>query len=125
MRELTECTFDPCDRNALCGGLCSTHYQQKKNGNELKPIRRFTRIPQPTPDTKVCTECMTVKGLSEFYMTANGVLRAKCKRCVIKVNNARQQAQKARRSTETPIRDTNTIGVGPSATLIVEGEFER
>lgn len=36
---ITECSFDGCDRPKRANGLCTTHYQQKRRGKTLTPIR--------------------------------------------------------------------------------------
>jgi hypothetical protein len=33
------CSFDGCDKAAICKGLCPAHYQQQRHGKELKPLQ--------------------------------------------------------------------------------------
>lgn len=36
---LMGCAFPDCDRPHYSGGFCAGHYQQKRRGHELKPLR--------------------------------------------------------------------------------------
>jgi hypothetical protein len=34
-----KCSFEPCYKKARCGGMCKTHYEQKRTGREIKIVR--------------------------------------------------------------------------------------
>ena len=44
------CVGPECDRQSVVRGLCSSHYQQKRKGRELTPVRRSRK-------TQVITYC--------------------------------------------------------------------
>ena len=55
------CSFDGCEKQAACKGLCSSHYQQQRQGKPLKPlqvqhhglseiVRFMRRVEKSTPD---------------------------------------------------------------------------
>jgi len=90
------CTFDGCERPVYVKkrGLCHGHYQQMWLGRPLTPIGPYKRLRQPSPDTKVCTDCYVVKALDSFYDRSSGGKQSKCKECMRARETARRQARK-------------------------------
>lgn len=100
-----ECKFEGCGRRTKAKGLCSGHLNQGYAGKELTELKKHTRLAPPAPGMKICTLCLTVKSVEDFYMRTNGKTRqAVCKPCMIEANGLNQAARKARRDAE---RDGN------------------
>lgn len=51
-------------------------------------------MPRTYKKWKTCKECRIPKPVKEFYKTASGAARSKCKQCVRNYNNARYLARK-------------------------------
>lgn len=97
-----ECSFEGCNRpvHVLKDGLCTGHYQQQYAGKELRPLKKKVMLRRPSDDTKICTECMSVKQLSEFYMHTEGGPFSKCKECMRQLETARRERRKAQKARE-------------------------
>lgn len=40
------CSFGDCERIIAARGLCAAHYQQKRNGRPLAPLRQYRKGPE-------------------------------------------------------------------------------
>lgn len=85
-----KCRFETCEGDAMSLGLCSGHYQQKRRGKELSPLKVYTRRDS---QGKVCTRCSEYKTYDEFYKTVRGTYFSECKGCY----SLRQKAKYAAR----------------------------
>lgn len=82
------CSFPECGRKILAGGLCSTHYKQRNDGQELTPIYS-TRGPsgacreRDEEGRKKCRSCKQWIHVDEFGTSAKSLdgLRAECRAC--------------------------------------------
>lgn len=116
---MKQCSFKTCDRDTFCRGWCRAHYNQQWAGKPLTPIKVNKRFAQPTPDTKICTKCMKVKHLDEFYVrTETGKPQSRCKVCMIIDATERQNQMYALRRAVEAATATNTITTDKESTPI-------
>lgn len=90
------CAFQGCQNNAYSGPLCSGHYQQKRKGRELAPLRR--KLKSTTRDDqgrKSCYRCRRWLDVSEFHPAKRQTdgLNSGCAQCdkLTKYNISRDQ----------------------------------
>ena len=80
-----QCTFAGCKNKVLALGLCTGHYQQKRNGKGLSPLKNPLSDSYPVIDgKKPCRTCGKVKPVSEFYHPKGRQLTLDCKSCYSK-----------------------------------------
>jgi hypothetical protein len=51
-----ECSFEGCGRKVMSKGLCYTHYEQKRAGQELRAIQVYTKNLNPQEFIKFYTD---------------------------------------------------------------------
>jgi len=100
------CGYPPCARGAIKSGLCSSHYSQKRRGDELKPLPRKRKenatkgqdgLPVHGTSARYnigckCPECTQFKANENIASTA----RHKAKHGVHPVTAYRARVRKAR-----------------------------
>ena len=68
--KMITCSFEGCDNPINAKGLCSSHYEQLRRGEELRPLRKRTSPKEAERlrpyGLRKCTECGQVKPLEEF-----------------------------------------------------------
>lgn len=123
---MKQCAFETCDRDAKSLGLCAGHYGQQHLGKPLTPLKPYQRFAQPTPTTKICTKCLTVKNVADFYVRTTGRLQSQCKECMIAAAIRRQREDRdARVRLLGHLPEPRIIGAGKPSIANVMDELER
>lgn len=79
---MVRCSFPGCDKKSLGQNLCTGHYQQKRNGKELTPLKKPEQDNYPVVNgKKQCRECKEVKSVSDFYQVKGASPKLDCKSC--------------------------------------------
>lgn len=68
-RTNNDCAFAECLRPVWSKALCNGHYQQHRQGKELKPLRD-TRVPNRFCTVVGCREVMAGRGLCNTHLSA-------------------------------------------------------
>lgn len=58
-----KCDFPGCGRTVIAKSLCATHYQQRRKGKELEPIRRINRGAKELCGASGCDRDARARGL--------------------------------------------------------------
>lgn len=89
------CTFEGCEAEVICKGLCWSHYKQQLKGKELKPRLREIRR---DAEGKECRSCKTYKKYEEFYANPNTKdgRQTLCKPCHIERVRSREKERAAK-----------------------------
>lgn len=76
------CSFDNCEKVLYAKTLCMGHYQQRRKGFPLTPLRPSTSVKKSLAEGgKVCTQCNTWLSMSEYYDRTDSGYQSKCKKC--------------------------------------------
>lgn len=90
---MKHCEYQDCERVVRSRGLCASHWRQQHANEPLRPIKVYVRIPNLMDGMKVCTECMRLIPLTEYYRNSRGGRQSKCKVCT-KAQQAVYRAQR-------------------------------
>ena len=81
------CSFEGCEHKLYCRGLCKTHYEQLRRGEELRPLRKRTSPKEAERlrpyGLRKCTECGQIKPLEDFAKNKHNSdgRDSRCKAC--------------------------------------------
>jgi hypothetical protein len=79
---VAQCTFPGCTAKPLAKGLCTGHYQQKRDGKSLTPLKRPLQDNFPVVNgKKECRSCGELKPVNDFYQPKGRKPTLDCKPC--------------------------------------------